>query len=238
MRSTARSRAEQQDTDRSSASTLNSKKGSARSLGARQGAPSMPSTTRVRPESALGLVSESGDSMVLSLEKGWALAGTTARSGTRRSGRQHLGTLAMLRSKNECVACEAESPERRGGPVVAKTRIGPGVDFAAPDEKNRAATRRTATTSITAKTTMRSQHGRDGDPLMDELFHRLETRAKVDRERQLHSRAQSRNARAHTSLGFREGQKLPGYDHEDGVAYGSMSRLNPAVPSLDLRRIR
>jgi hypothetical protein len=240
---TDRSRIEQPDTDRSSASTLHSNKSSARSLGSRQG---VNSTRRARPESALGLVSESGDSMVLSLEKGWGLKETNAKLGTRRSGRQQLEPLATLRSKtagNDCVACEAASPERKGGRVVAKTRIaGAGVMFSAPGEKKRAATGRVATTAGTAKTTMRSQHGKDGDPLMDELFHRLETKAKVDRERQLHSRAQSRNARAHTSLGFREGQRLPGYesyDHDDDcAAFGGVSRLNPAVPSLDLRRIR
>jgi len=181
--------------------------------------------------------------MVLSLEKGWELKETNAKLRATRSGRQRLEPLATLRSKtagNECMACEAASPERKSGPSVAKTRIaGPGVNFSAPGEKKRAATGRVATTATTAKTTMRSQHGKDGDPLLDELFHRLETKAKVDRERRLHSRAQSRNARAHTSLGFNDGQRLSVYDHDDdGAAFGGMSRLNPAVPSLDLRRIR
>lgn len=207
------------ETERSSASTQRSQSATRQ----RKDSGSVP---RRRPESAQGTVtvSESGDSMVLSLEKGWTIEETAPKPSTRWN-------LPPL---------EAGKPGKhvrtQEGRLLAGASRAATSHNASPGRATRTAktTDRTKATAITGRTSMlRSAHGVDPDPLMDELFHRLETRKRVEKERALHRRSQSR-ARAVTSLGFTE--MVHAWDDVSDFA-PAMSRLRAAVPSLDLRNL-
>ena len=146
---------------------------------------------------AMVTTSESEDSMVLNLERGWSLDELS-------SGRPLPTVASGLR-----IATENRSPGKSVKASSAHVQAG---------------------RTKTAGQGMQSTYGKSPDPLMDELFHRLATQSRVNKERTLQGRATSRT-RAHTSMGFGREEELRG----DGLG---MSRLNAAVPRLDLRKIR